>query len=264
MFKKWDVNFLLVFSLSMEAVQSSVSWSPNKNVYAKVTRNCRWPETVEFTVPVYEKTFKISCSKCNSLSIMKGVETEITKSYTVVDEFWFAKSIQITLFLGLNKPLNNRWRNCYQNNLYLYIQWFHLIRQKCTVFFFTETVVIPNGICIVSLGSIHERFLLKFFSLYAYARIPFIKFWNRNLDTDVRVYVYIAFKVCSCFNTNGCNLKLLLKFVTLSINYISLTAVFISKWCDFIDWDILKIIFCTLFLTLVLIIKRQFGLDRHS
>jgi len=24
----------------------------NKNVYAKVTRNCRWPETVEFTVHV--------------------------------------------------------------------------------------------------------------------------------------------------------------------------------------------------------------------
>ena len=25
----------------------------NKNVYAKVTRNCRWPETVEFTVVVF-------------------------------------------------------------------------------------------------------------------------------------------------------------------------------------------------------------------
>ena len=52
---------------------------------------------------------------------MKGVETEITKSYTIVDEFWFAKSIQITLFLEFNKPLNNRLRNCYQNNLYIYI-----------------------------------------------------------------------------------------------------------------------------------------------
>ena len=34
----------------------------------------------------------------NSISIMIGIKTEITKMVTMVDEFWFAKSIQITLF----------------------------------------------------------------------------------------------------------------------------------------------------------------------
>jgi len=34
----------------------------------------------------------------NSISIMIGIKTEITKMVTIVDEFWFAKSIQITLF----------------------------------------------------------------------------------------------------------------------------------------------------------------------
>jgi len=29
----------------------TLTFLKNKNVYAKVTRNCRWPETVEFTVP---------------------------------------------------------------------------------------------------------------------------------------------------------------------------------------------------------------------
>jgi len=34
----------------------------NKNVYAKVTRNCRWPETVEFTVVVGNTSCKCSVS----------------------------------------------------------------------------------------------------------------------------------------------------------------------------------------------------------
>ena len=40
-------KLLLVFSLSY-----TLTFWKNKNAYAKVTRNCRWPETVEFTVLV--------------------------------------------------------------------------------------------------------------------------------------------------------------------------------------------------------------------
>jgi len=50
---------------------------------------------------------------------------------------------------------------------------------------------------------------------------------NRNVDTDMRVLVYIAFKVCSYFYTKDGNVWRLTNIF--SINYSSLTAAFISK-----------------------------------
>jgi len=80
----------------------------------------------------------------------------------------------------------------------------------------------------------------------------------------MRVYVYIAFKVCSYFNSKGGNLwpfKLCHLFNKLFFT----NCCFFCKLTDVIAGGILKMMFCTLTLifaifTLVLMIEQQFGL----
>jgi len=54
--------------------------------------------TTFLNIKMTENNFNISCSKCNSISIIEGVKTEKQKWVTIVDGFYFAKSIQKTLF----------------------------------------------------------------------------------------------------------------------------------------------------------------------
>jgi len=59
----------------------------------------------------------------------------------------------------------------------------------------------------------------------------------------------------------------LFKICKISISFLALNADFISKQCDFHDGGILKMMFCTLIVTIVtriLIIKQHFGFGTHG
>jgi len=161
--------------------------------------------------------FKISCSKCKKTHlIMKVIKRKSQKLITILNAFWFAKSIKSTLIWNkiTSKTINEV--HVIQITFIWRLQWFHLKDKNVPAMLTFLTAFALKHVWVQALNVLH-------WILFCSCICQYTRYFYSITYMRLRVYIVFLFQ---CKGYCGC-----LKGVFFLMIFL-ITADLISKECD--------------------------------